>query len=52
MCIGKWKELLETWYGDYMTMPPEKDRVWAHHPKAVSLDCDYAEYVNKQGDLK
>ena len=52
MCIGKWKELLETWYGDYMTMPPEKDRVWAHHPKAVSLDCDYAEYMEKQGELK
>ena len=48
MCISKWEELLKTWYGDYMTMPPEKDRVWAHHPKAVDLECDYYEYKKKQ----
>lgn len=49
MCVGNWKELLETWYGDYMQMPPEKERVWVHHPKAVDLERDYEEYIKQEG---
>lgn len=30
-------------YGDYMQLPPEKDRVWKHHPIILDLEHNYEE---------
>ncbi|MBE5923949.1 MAG: LicD family protein [Lachnospiraceae bacterium] len=43
MCISKWDELLTIWYGDYMKMPPQEERVWKHHPKMVDMNSSYEE---------
>lgn len=50
-CISKYKELLENLYGDYLQLPAEKDRVWAHHPQAVDLEHNYREYIEKKDIL-
>lgn len=43
MCYSDTNALLSVWYGDYMKLPPEDQRVWRHHPIAVSFDCNYDE---------
>lgn len=34
-------------YGDYMTLPPEKDRIAAQHAMIADPDRDYREYLNE-----
>ncbi len=41
-CTAIWDKLLTTWYGDYMTVPPEEQRK-THHPFILDLDHDYHE---------
>lgn len=43
MCFGDWKSLLERHFGDYMTLPPEEERTWKHHPIILDFEHDYEE---------
>ena len=43
MCFKKWHEFLTAMFGDYMTLPPEEERHWQHHPLVL-------EFVNCQND--
>ena len=43
--IEKWDLLLKMWFGDYMKLPPEEDRIWKHHPKAIDLERSYQDYL-------
>ncbi len=36
-------EFLRIRYGDYMKLPPEKERVWKHHPILVDFSHNYEE---------
>lgn len=40
MCFKKWDEFLSAMFGDYMTLPPEDQRSWQHHP--IILDFDHS----------
>ena len=39
------KKYLEITYGNYMELPPEKDRLAAIHAEYVDLNKSYEEYV-------
>ena len=36
-------EALSIEYGDYMQLPPESERVWAHHPLLIDFEHNYEE---------
>lgn len=36
-------EVLRIAYGDYMKLPPEKERIWKHHPILVDFHRNYEE---------
>jgi lipopolysaccharide cholinephosphotransferase len=38
-----WDEYLTKLYGDYMTLPPESERTWKHHPIILDFEHDYEE---------
>ena len=38
-------QILRIEYGDYMKLPPEKDRQWTHHPLLISFDHNYKDLV-------
>ena len=38
MCFKNWDGYLKAKFGDYMTPPPEKDRVWRHHPLILDFE--------------
>lgn len=38
-------EALRIEYGDYMQLPPESERVWAHHPEIVDFEHNYEELL-------
>ena len=38
MCYDNCDGLLTAWYGDYMTLPPEDQRVWKHKPVIIDFD--------------
>ncbi len=38
MCIEEWDTYLNIQYGDYMKLPPEKERVWGHHPLVLDFE--------------
>ena len=42
MCYSDCDGLLTAWYGDYMKLPPENQRVWRHHPVLLDFEhnCD------------
>ena len=41
MSVSNWDHALKMQYGDYMQLPPEKDRVWKHHPIFIDLKNKY-----------
>ncbi len=45
MCSGHTDELLTLWYGDYMKLPPENQRVMTHFPLVFDTKRDYTEYL-------
>lgn len=45
MCFADLDELLKRMYGDYMQLPPEKDRVWKHHPILIDFEHNYEELI-------
>lgn len=45
-----WDEVLRLRYGDYMTLPPEEERIWRHHPIILDFEHNYDE--REQGGQK
>ena len=43
MCFSDWDGHLKQKFGDYMLFPPEKDRVWKHHPIIIDFERNYEE---------
>lgn len=43
MCSAFWDEYLRAKFGDYMTLPPEEERTWKHHPIILDFEHDYEE---------
>lgn len=48
MCVAQWDEYLTAKFGDYMTPPPESERIWKHHPIILDFERDYNELVNSK----
>lgn len=44
---GEWDSFLTTFYGNYMELPPENERVWTHKPVLVDFEHGYDELVSK-----
>lgn len=36
-CFEKWDEYLQIKYGNYMSLPPENEREWRHHPVIIDF---------------
>ena len=43
--MPRWDEYLTTLFGDYMTLPPESERTWKHHPIILDFEHDYGELM-------
>ena len=46
-CVPKqWEGMMKEWYGDYMCLPPENERIGHHHYKAYlkNAPCDVTEH--------
>ena len=48
MCSALWHEYLTAKFGDYMNLPPEKERTWRHHPILLDFERDYRELQGRQ----
>lgn len=48
-CIKETDKVLTRIYGDYMKLPPEEKRRWAHHPIIVDFENNYTELVKRNG---
>ena len=46
-CIANWEEYLRIKYDDYMTMPPESERSWTHHPIILDFEHNLEELPNE-----
>lgn len=42
-CFSDWDRILTTYYKDYMTLPPESERVGTHHAVVVDFEHNYDE---------
>ena len=42
-CVDDWDNFLKKDYGDYMQLPPESERTWAHHPLLIDFEHNYEE---------
>lgn len=45
MCFKQWDAYLKAKFGDYMTLPPEEERSWKHHPILLDFERDYDEIM-------
>ena len=43
MCFKNWDGYLNAKFGDYMSLPPESERTWAHHPIVIDFEHNYGE---------
>lgn len=48
MCFTNWDDHLHCKYGNYMSLPPEEERVWKHHPILIDFEHNYEELINQQ----
>lgn len=42
-CYSDYDQMLSTWYGDYMKLPPESEQNWTHKPFAIDFHHNYGE---------
>lgn len=47
LCSAKWNEYLTATYGDYMSLPPEDERTWTHHPIILDFERNYEEIIEQ-----
>ena len=47
LCFSRWEDYLRVKFGDYMTLPPEDERTWKHHPIILDFEHDYEELHGK-----
>lgn len=45
MCFAQWDTYLKLKFGDYMQLPPEKDRGWKHKPLCLDFERNYDEII-------
>ena len=45
MAVNDCDGLLKHWYGDYMVLPPEDQRVLYHQPSIIDIQKSYKEYI-------
>lgn len=43
MCFANFDDNLRKLYGDYMSLPPESERSWRHHPLLIDFERNYDE---------
>ena len=48
MCSAFWHEYLTVKFGDYMKLPPEKERTWRHHPVILDFNHNYEELMKEE----
>ena len=42
-CVVDTDTVLKIEYGDYMSLPPEEERIWTHHPILIDFERNYEE---------
>lgn len=47
MCFKDWDAYLKCIYNDYMQMPPERERLWKHHPIIVDFEHNLEEITDE-----
>lgn len=47
--IENWDAYLRCKFGDYMTLPPESERAWKHHPLVLDFEHDLEELSGGKG---
>lgn len=47
-CFKNYDELLNRWYGNYMELPPEEERIVYHKPLFFSDTINYSEVLNNK----
>ena len=49
-CIEDTDAFLKAFYGDYMQLPPEEERVWKHSPLIIDFERNYEDIKNGTAD--